>query len=83
MSKLVKFGELLEGDFFVARGKFHVKQMCREPRLVGKKERNAFYYDGSLGLWSHFDAIALVQRYDATIHGQPAEIIRLRDRQVS
>jgi hypothetical protein len=83
MPKLVKFEDLSEGDFFVAREKFYVKQSYRETRLVGEKERNAFYYDGGLGLWSNFDAIALVQPYDPSIHGQTADIIRLRNRQVS
>lgn len=81
--KYVKFNEIGHGDFFFARDRFHCKGdegiFVAMPGLP-KEGGNAFYFDGQVGKWAHFDAIALVQRYEPSIHGRPADIIWLEER---
>ncbi|MBY0310372.1 hypothetical protein K2Q16_04490 [Patescibacteria group bacterium] len=81
MPGFVTFESLQEGDCFFARGKFHCKSevgIFKQPHNEARSDYNAFYFDGPTGTWTHFEAPALVQIYDENIHGQTAEIIRLR-----
>lgn len=83
MSEFVTFASLAEDDYFLARGKFHCKGSVgifqKQPDQI-ERTNNAFYFDGPVGKWTHFDELTLIRRYDESIHGQPAGIIQLRDR---
>lgn len=79
----VTFGSLAEGDYFVARGKFHCKETVgcfKIPPNSNGQTYNAFYFDGGSGRWAHFDDLVLVQPYDESIHGQPAGVTLLHNR---
>ncbi|MBY0537798.1 hypothetical protein K2P47_00180 [Patescibacteria group bacterium] len=82
MAGFVTFESLKEGDLFFARGKFHCKSeigVFQKPNDGTNVTYNAFYFDGPTGKWAHFDAPTLVQIYDESVHGQPADIINLHN----
>jgi len=83
MSTFVTFESLEEGAYFFARGSFYVKETCElcdnEPN-VPAKSRNALCFVNRVGTWSHFDPINMVRLYDAQVHGQPAEVVQLKER---
>ena len=83
MSQFVTFGSLAEGEFFVARGMFCVKEILslfERPPDIPDKAANAFGFRDRTGQWARFDEATLVQRYNAEIHGTPAEVVSLRER---
>jgi len=86
MRAYVTFGSLEEGELFFARNKLHCKSetgLFQMPSIRLDRTFNAFYYTGQNGTWGFFDGPCLVQRYDATIHGDSADILRLRERQAT
>jgi len=85
MAEFVTFESLAEGDYFVARGgKFFVKEtlnlFSQTPDVPGKAQ-NAFGIANRTGSWAHFDGPTLAQRYDIDIHGRPADVVLLKERQ--
>lgn len=73
MSSFITFGNLSEGDYFFARGKIYYKKTLRlfeKPADLPSIVSNAFYNDGIVFQWSHFDTLTLVQPYDESIHGK-------------
>jgi hypothetical protein len=83
MTTFVTFGSLEEGDNFFARGKLHCKGsvgLFQKPPDLIERNYNAFYYDGQVGKWTHFDDVSFVQRYDKTVHSQSAAVIPFRQK---
>ncbi len=85
MAEFVTFESLAEGDYFVARGgKFFMKEtltLFNKTPGVPKNAQNAFGIVNRTGSWTRFDGSTLVQLYDIAIHGRPADVVLLQERQ--